>query len=876
MLKSIVDYLGVIERKFTRFSLTILLALLGAKAAGGYLIYSPIVRRTQARILWLHEQIRSRKGQDAADAFVFDYLSARPRVQDYSNLLVGTGGNRPSTDKVAESLPATMKTAATSADASVALVSTLLDRGDIELALKVITEHMNDARVNSSVNWPSLLLSLTPRPLFETKAPGCDLATVKELTPQPCKNRLIIMDEELSPSSIKNLAVGAEKITLLQYGDLYGRIDLNAVQAEIPDREINVEHGRSRVDRFHQRYFDIHQKTFGAAKALSESFVNNTQWISEFVPDLSGFTKDLTLDLSDQLFFKALRLEGVYRAARDPEFDSVIVSFGDNFELFRLFFSDTALWRDVRIRGCCQSRKIKTIRKFSSRISEMPRRATVGSVAPILGHISSLLEKMPIRAGSPSDDIRRYLNTSAAPAKYTSETHQAGRDTIAFVANDARAYVASTIQLATHLQSRFNVDIVLTQGKVGEFRKGIVAAQNDAYLSQSEKGHLPGLVKVGAAAPNTELTRAFSETFLLTVADTVREQFSACGQDVPLKAALDLSLTDGLARGVLQCIGNVRAISTHLNMQNYSAIAISPIRSARNAQFATLARAAGVPTVAVEPHLLNAAYCRYGTILTDYAALYSDHYVEEYERHFGIPKTRSYAFGSPRILRPIGYDPIASRKNARQRIGLHAGDPAVLAFPTQPMPADFILAVLRMIVRAVKAYDKPVRLLIKPHPEEGAGHVARYRQIIAEEKADDVCFVVDLDIKDLISASELVLAAYSVTALEAAVLERNVAIVGQNGAEYPTAYDKILGVPYCATMKETLEVIRDALEKGREAKSGASEFHQANPHLFENSTFLRLAEIIEEIVKKGPRGIRRPEDLPDSIFVTAPFREYLV
>ena len=875
-MKSIVDYLGVIERKFSRFSLTILLALLGAKAAGSYFIHSPIVRRTQARMLWLHEQILSRKGQDAADGFAFDYLSARPRVQDYSNLLVGTGANRPGTDKVAASLPAMMKTAAKSADASVALVSTLLDRGDIELALKVITEHMNDARVSSSVDWPSLLLSLTPRPLFETGTPGRGLSSVKDLKPQPSKSRLIIMDEELSPAAIKSLAVGAEKITLLQYRDLYGRIELSAIQAEIPDCEINVEHARSRVDRFHQRYFELHQKTLGAAETLSNNFIANTPWLGELVPALEGFGKDLTLDLADLLFFKALRLEGVYRAVRDPSFDSVIVSFGDGFELFRLFYSDSTLWRDPRITGCCQSRKIKTVTKFASRIADMQRRATVGSAAPVLAHIATLQEKTPNPPSAPTDEIKRYLNTASAHAKYTSRTHLAGRDTIAYVVNDTRAYLTSSVQLATHLQSRFNVDIVLTQGSLSHLQKSIEAAQKDSFLSEQEKGQRPGLIKIGAAAPGAAAMKSFSDLFLLSVADAVRAEFEALGHDVPVKAALDFLLTEGLAREVLQFMGNARAVSSHLNEQRYAAIAISPIRTARNVQFATLARAAGVPTLTVEPHCLNAGYCRYGTIPTDYAALYSSYFAEEYEQHFGIPRDRSYSFGSPRILRPVGYDPIASRRDARQRIGLHAGDPAVLAFPTQPMPADHVLALSRMIIRAVKACEKPIRLLIKPHPEEGSGHVERYRQLIVEENAQDVCFVANVDIQDLIIASELVLVAYSVTALEAAILERNVAIVGQNGVEYPMEYDKILGIPFCTTVEETLEVINDVLERGREARSGAGPFRHANPHLFENSTFHRLAETIEDIIKKGPEGIRRSEDLPASLFVTAPFREYLV
>lgn len=875
-MKSIIDYLGKIERQITRWSLQAILMVLGAKAAGTYLSYSPIVRRTQARILWLHEQIRSRSGQEAADRFAIDYLSARPRLQDYNIALVATGAHRPSSERLAASLPTLIATASQREDASIALVSALLERGDIEFALRLVSEHKNDARTSSTVDWSSLLLSLSPRHLYEAGASSPGSYSIEYLRPGASKSRLIIMDEELSPAAIKGLAAGAEKVTLLQYKDLYGKIDQKAVQAEIPGCEIVVEHGRSRVDRFHQRYFEIHQETLRAAEALSKGFVDNAPWINEFIPGLQGFTKDLTLELSDMLFFKALRLEGVYGAALDPAFDSVIVSFGDGFELFRLFYSDTTLWQDPRIKGCCRSRKIKTVTKFASRIADMQRRATVGSGAPILAHIASLQEQTALPGSAPGDAFRRYLDDSSTPAKYISKTHLPGRKTIAYVANDTRAYVASSVQLATHLQTRFNVDIVLTQGNPLHLQKSIENAQNDSYLTGSEKGQKPGLVKVGAAAPGAAATRAFSDVFLLAVGDAVRAQFAALRHDVVVKAALDFLLTEGLPRAVLHVMGNTRAIAAHMSEQSYAAIAISPIRSARNAQFATLAREIGVPTLTVEPHCLNAAYCRYGTVPTDYAALYSEYYAEEYERHFGIPKERCYAFGSPRILRPDGYEPIAARKEARRKIGLRDGDPPILAFPTQPMPAQHVLAVWRMIIRAVKAYDKPIRLIVKTHPEEGPGHVERYRHLIAEENAGDICFVANVDIKDLLIASELVLTAYSVTALEAAVLERNVAIVGKSGVEYPAEYDKILGVPFCTTEDETLDVIRDALERGRGAKSGAGPFRQANPHLFENSTFRRLAEIIEDIIKKGPDGIRRPEDLSASLFVTAPFREYLV
>lgn len=871
-MKSIVDYLGGFERHFSRSSLTIILATLGAKAAGKYLSHSPIVRRTPARILWLHKQILSRKGRDEADRFAVDYLSAQPRVKDYHTILVGTGADRLSTDKLSASLPSITNTASKNTATQFALISALLKRGEIEL----VAEHINDTPIDSSVGWRSLLSSLTPRPLFETEADRCSVVAAKDRLPQ-CKSRLIIMDEELPPTAIKRLASGAESITLLQYRDLYGRFDLNAVQAELPDCKITVEHARSRVDRFHQRYFDLHQRTLEVAETLSRSFIQKMPWLGELDPELQSLDKDLTLELADKLFFKALRLEGVYRAVLDPSFDSVIVSFGDGFELYRLFYSDTALWQNPRIMGCCQSSKFKTVSKFASRISEMQRRADVGYTAPILGQIESLKESGATGASqTPPEAVLRYLQAASKIPSVTRPHHLPDRQTLAFVAQEDRAYAPTALQMATHLHAHYNVDVILTLGSANRLQKSISSAQNDPYLAPQARGRQPGYLKLAAPAPNQATIRVFSNDFNVTLSDTIQELLCANQQDRAVSLAIDFLLSDGLPRAVLNVMANACAVAALFRREKYAAVAISPIRTPRNAQFTTLAREAGIPSIAVEPHCLNAAYCRYGTVLSDYAAVYSDYYAEEYSRYFGIPKDRCFPFGSPRILRPIGYDPITSRKDALRQIGLHEGDPPIIAVPTQPMPADHILAVWRMIVRAVKSLDMPVRVLLKTHPEEGSGHVDRYRQVIAEENAMHLCFVADVDIKDLLIASELVLTAYSVTALEAAVLERNVAIVGKAGVAYPTEYDKILGIPFCATEQETKDTILEALTLGRDARSAAQGFMAANPHLFDNSSFDRLASILEGVIAKGPGGIRPAGGLPSSLFVTAPFQEYLV
>lgn len=874
-MKSIVDYLGKVERGFTQLSLRVILALLGAKAAGKYFIQSPIVRHTQARILWLHEQILAHSGRDAADRFAMNYLSARPRVQDYSTVLMGTGTGRPSAAPLVSAMPQILAAAEKNPGASIALVSSLLERGDVDVALMAADKLRNSTHTGEKVHWPSLVHSLLPHHLNETKLE--DFPTAASTTSGVCKSRLLIMDEKLPPAAIKSLSLGAEKVTLLQYKDLYGRINLAEIQAELPGCDITIEHGRSRADRFHQRYYDIHRKTLEAAEALSSNFIAETPWVANFIPEPEAFSRDLILEISDKLFFKTLRIDSVYQAAVDPTFDSVVICFGDSFELFRLFYSDPALWMDERIKGCCRSPKIQTVIKFASRRAEMQRRAAVGSRDPILASIVSLEENGDLDgAGAPPEAVGSYLHAAGSTLNGVTKKSSPGQKTIAFVANDSRPYMRTSLQIATHLQSRFNVDILLTQGNPKKVEEVLVNLPRDPYLTAVDQPRHPTVLKVAAPPPDKATTKSFSETFLVAVANSSRALFVAHKDDLSVRVALDAMLTDGLPLAVLHAMGNARRVAAHLKNFSYSAIAVSPIRTANNTMFATVARTHGVPTIAVEPHFLNSAYCRYGTVSSDYAAVYSSYFVQEYDRFFGISKERCYAIGSPRILQPVGYDSIASRIEARRRIGLHEGDAPVVAFPTQPMPSAYILAVWRMVIQAIKTLDSPVLVLLKPHPEEGPGNVARYRQVIVEEGASQFCHVVDVDIKDLLIASEFVLNCYSTTAIEAAVLERNVAIVGLEGVDYPMPWEGILGIPRCNDAKRIAEVVSEALRPGSNASLWPTKFKEQNPVLFDNSTFRRLADAIDDIITKGSDGIRRHEDLPASLFVTAPFREYLV
>jgi hypothetical protein len=873
MHRVLFPFFNQFEARYSRTMMRLLARAFGQQAAIGWMSHFPLRRRTKARLLWLHEYLSKNYNRQAADCFVKSYLCARPRAKDYRILLCETGPSQISSAALKAMLPEIAASARGKAARLTGLIMALLERDDadlIEVALSGLNETSSDLSVSSAIR------ALFLRPLGSqaslSRRTNVDPATIR---PRPCHNRLLLIDGQLSLSVLKYLAHGAERLTIMRYGDLYGHIDLTAVRKELPAVEIAIEHARTRVDRFRRRYFELHQASFEVANALGTAFVEANPWVLDEVSSFNAARHDFILGVADFLFFKMLRMDGTLKAVLDPTFDSVIIAFADNFELFRLCAASRELNDDPRIQACCwHSGRAQS--KFEMRQLEV---AKAWAAATPRFHVERELESStepPIVAAP--NAVRSYLRKATRLRRTRSGNHKEGRRSVAMVANEGRAYGYNAVQIACALQDQFNVDVVWTQGKEKSFDENVSRAGNDPVLCQWKRDEtlLPGLVNVAPVAPDRRANAAIRASTMTAFARPVHDLLARWKNDPAIANTIDCVVTSGLAELMLRQVGQIAMAEKLFTTNQYDAVAISPARAPSNAVFAGVARTSGIPSLTVETHCLNAAYCRYTTITTDYAAVYSDHYIREYEQHFGIDAARLRPFGSPRILRPSGYESEGERIRARERIGFTLNDPPIIAVPTQPMPPALILGVWRMIIRAAKDLDRPIRVLLKTHPEEGQGHVERYRQIISEENAADICSVVEVDIKDLLMASNLVLTCYSVTALEAVVLERNVAIVSQPGVNYPTAYDQIIGVPLCCTSDDTLEAIRAALDLGPEATSGAEVFKAAHPYLFDNSTFERLRQVVEEIVERGPVGIRRRDELPQSTFVTAPFQEYMI
>ncbi|MDW9446145.1 hypothetical protein GOA58_00350 [Sinorhizobium meliloti] len=862
-----------LEARFSRAVMRLLAGALGPRAAIGWMTHSPLRRRTRARLLWLHKRLVAQHGQEMGDRFVESYLCAKPRPKDYRILLCETDDQTLSA-RLKGMLPRLAESARGDPARSAGLAVALLERGEADL-LDVLLALIESGSSHPTV--PTAIRAIFLRPLGRSVDASLGLRGVHTTSrPAPCRRRLLVIDGDLHPKVISRLAAGAEKLTIIRYGDLYGHLDLPAIQAELPEIEITIEHARTRVDRFHRRYYQLHEASSEAAAALSTSFFKANPWIDLEIPSVDDIKAEFILGVADLIFFKMLRMDGVAQALRDPSFDNVIISFSENRELYGLCAAMPDLIGDARVQACSWLPGPAQI-QFEARQAAMgiQEEGAYGYLPGILAEIRSFNES-PLSVAP--EAVRAYLRKTTRLPPRRPGSHHRGRPSLALVSNETRAYAYNAIQIACALQDHFDVDVVWTQGREKSFNESLSRASDDVFLRglKQNASTRPAFMRAASPAPDKRANAAIRASTFTAFAGPLADLANKWQSDPAVSNALACLVRTGLAEFMLKQLGQVALARRLLETYDYDAIAISPIRTSNNAIVGAVARMTGTPTLTIETHCLNASYCRYTNVRTDYAAVYSDHFVREYDRYFGIPADRVRSFGSPRILRPQDYESEEARRLARERIGTELSSVRIIAFPTQPMPPALSLALWRMIILAAKALKQPTKVLLKIHPEEGQGHVERYRQIVEDEAAGDICSVVDVDIKDLLMASDLVLTAYSVTALEAVVLDRNVAIVAQPGVNYPVAYNEILGLPLCSTREETIAAMEDAFALGLEARSGAGSFKCKNPHLFDNSTYQRLKEIVDEIMQKGTSGIRERSELPQEIFVTAPFQEYML
>ncbi|MEE4016079.1 CDP-glycerol glycerophosphotransferase family protein [Roseibium sp. FZY0029] len=863
LARSIYDWSTKFEREQAKFMLSLILVTLGPHAAIRYFQRSPLVRRTPARRNWLKTKVTSMIGEEGQHFWALNMLLANPGAREFLDYLALETTEK--TEKsFANALPKLLSSVDRNPDTGIMVIGTLVEQGKTELA-KSIFDRVQKTKTIGRGGLLRAYCALCPRPLNVNEPDHLNELSFNALFPKQCRHRLIVLSEPLPASNLKHLAHGADKVTIIQFLDLYGKIDLAELRTLLPNTEITIEHARSRADRFEYRYFDIHQKTARCARAFVEAA---TDLWEEFLPpetEHKALAPLLELEIADKLFFSAIRSNAIVAAVRDSKFDDVIISFNQDFRLFRLICTCKDIINDDRVNGCCWSTNRKVREKYSQKLKS--------SIAymDLFNETTITIDSNNTANASQTLEVKKYLD-KAYVTRRTLLTPYAGKPRIVLFATQDRAYIGDIAKLACGLTDQYDIDVFWG---IRRFDYLTNALRDACEKNLNVSSRMPGIVSMPHVAPGPSAVRAFNGLLKCYISFILAHLVSEFRHDEAVISSVLIEVETHLANTMLTALGRIHAGCGAIKKYEYSAALFCSARTSINIQQTIAARKANIPTIAIEPHCLNASYCRYGTLPTDLAVVFSDYFAEEYDRYFGIRRDRIKAIGSPRFIRPDNYEADTETVEARKALGLTEFDQDIVFVAMQPLPDELAADGIRRISRACLASAHNVRILIKPHPEEGQSRVEMYKRILAEEDANQVCEIVaDADFKTLLLASSTVLVFYSVTAIEAAIHERPVIVVGFEGQDYPVPYSDILGVPLCIRENEITEALDDALENGLSSRSGADAFRTQHPYLLDSDYFDRLGGIISDVIDAGGQAIRPLSDLPRTPFVTAPFTPY--
>ena len=686
-----------------------------------------------------------------------------------------------------------------------------------------------------------------------------------DLEPRASEHRCLILGLQLELSEIAHLAEGAKALTVVTYKDYYGTLDVQKLRDYLPAIEITVEHARTRMDRYSMQYRAMHDR----ANALVKQIIRAADPLqARFVASQvhrAGLRPAAIMQMADTIFFRALQMNAIYRVATDRRMDDVVAVLDSEWRLYRLLANIALEDRSIPLRLCCWAREKTDRVKHYTRCSAALDFAQKGLVRP-----------RPKPFGDGERDkleqvVRDYCNRAGVQAG--KRLRQPKQSPVAVIASHERPYVGNAVQIALQLRKRIETDLIWSDRSGANLDRAItdVRKANGNYARIAQPVNLLGATVAPTAVENAAFKRLFAVQTQATINAIVREKANG----LPLTLAVLNESETAIPAVLLAQLGMRRSFMAIFKRGGYRALVTLPIRRASNMLAVAVARAMSIPTLGVEPHVFVASYCRHSKMPTDYVALYNDFFAHEYEENYGIPRERAFTIGSPRVERPEQYEERAARNAARGALGIGSDAPPLVLVAAQPLGRQHSLAVWRMIVQASTACEHPVRVLMKPHPEDGPDRIADYRTIIRQEGASDRCDIAAGSFDTFLQASDLLLVLFSVAALQAATLGKRVAVVNLPGAEYPLRYDRVLDIPLCTTTADVTAVIEEAARNPNDERPIADLPETAPPRLGLDY-YERLFRAVEHILEQGEVGVRSLNDVSPDPFVRSEPREYLL
>lgn len=206
----------------------------------------------------------------------------------------------------------------------------------------------------------------------------------------------------------------------------------------------------------------------------------------------------------------------------------------------------------------------------------------------------------------------------------------------------------------------------------------------------------------------------------------------------------------------------------------------------------------------------------------------------------GIPEASIYVTGQPAFDRHQFYLENTSREKVFDSIGVQ-NNRKIITFMSQPLAERE--NVLRCLFAAIKDYSlREFQFILKLHPnEDGVIH----KLILDEYGLDNVIIVKNIDVRELLAVSDLIVTVSSTTGLEAAVMGKPLVYINITNTPDDIPFDKMGIGRRCSDVKQLANEIRGTL-------SGAnSEFNKiVFDYKSDSKAASRVAGIIEALAFK--------------------------
>ena len=663
----------------------------------------------------------------------------------------------------------------------------------------------------------------------------------------PACHRLIITSCPDLNEQLALLCNGAEKVTVYSFHDLYGKLDLSEFSDHFGSKELLVEHARSRISRFSETYHRLHEETREAAETIVGALCSPNNKRANFLENAKPY---LELSLADALFFPALKRESLEVLLADSKFDHIVIASagaGKDMNMVDHVFSCDGLTDDPRVEFVFPEQKYGA---STSPVRWLEQLYSKKQGQDQLGCSASFMEL--------DETLMQVARTSVASMSSWQKSETAN---VFLASSSVGAYNSSTKEILEILNEAFTTKVAFLDGNTLSL-----------FGSTSEIPDDPDLF---LQLPNTirTLRGEYFEEHLKAVRRLIPQIKQPALRRV-LRIEQDNVVWSGLVWFLFR-YALFHAWFTRQQKQNKApdAVVMTPFRTPIVAAFAGISKDHDIPTLAVEPHGLNAAYCRYSKISADHYGVVSRYFIQAAEEGFGVPAKFSHPIGSPRLKAPAQYDREARVQVARDEyrsspdnIDLKGN---VITFFSQPALWEPVEAVWRMVCAAAAEHD--FQICLKMHPEEGDSQRRGYIRVIDELGLAHRFTILAGNATQAIEASDLVISRYSATVFETALLRKPVFCVTDGEGEYPLNQHDIIDAPFFRDVESLSKGIGDFLANPTPFHKNAERFLAQEPQLITGpkGPLLEALNTIMETHKNGTFDSKH-RNAPKSLFLDGP------